>query len=215
MKGVWFNEKHSFTDFGLVLTSKEIEFPKPKTYIVDIPCADGSLDLSTALTDGEMKYENREINMEFALLHSPKRYESIRSLVASHLHGKIMKVKFDADPDFYYEGRCTIEDLKTDEVPAVMTITVDAEPYKLNVEESVITQTVKGSKTITVAEQKMKVVPIINLSTNMTMVYKTKEYQLVSGDNIIPDVQLYSGEDNILSFSGSGTVTIKFRGGEL
>ena len=55
--------KHSFRDFGLVLTSQEIGLPAPKTYIVEIEGRNGSLDLSESF--GEIKYENRELKFTF------------------------------------------------------------------------------------------------------------------------------------------------------
>jgi hypothetical protein len=215
MKGVLFDEKHSYSDFGLVLNSKDISLPEPKTYIIDVPCADGSLDLSTALTGGDIKYHNRTIVLEFTVLKPWKQLESLKSIIANHLHGKVMKVIFDADYDFFYTGRCKITNFSTDVIPATVTIEVDAEPYKFNIEETVISETVAGQKTIYVDEQKMKVVPTITVSSDMTLTYKTKLFQLFTGENIIPEIMLSSAEDNELLFSGNGDVTINFRGGEL
>lgn len=216
MKGVLFDEKHSYSDFGLVLNSKEISLPEPKTYIIDVPCADGSLDLSTALTGGDIKYQNRTITLNFTVLKPWKQLESLKSIIANHLHGKVMKVIFDADYDFFYTGRCKITSFNTDTIPATLTIEVDAEPYKFNIEETVISETVSGEQTIYVDKQKMKVVPTITVSNDMTVTYKTKLLQLRTGDNIIPEIMLSSAEeDNKLVFNGNGVVTIKFRGGEL
>jgi hypothetical protein len=215
MKGVLFDEKHSYSDFGLILNSKDISFPEPKTYIIDVPCADGSLDLSTALTGGDIKYKNRTIRMDFTVLKPWNELEILRSTIANHLHGKIMKVIFDADYEFFYTGRCKISNFKTDVIPAVLTIEVDAEPYKFNIEETVISEMVSGSKTIYVDEQLMKVVPTITVSSDMTVTHKTKIHQLFTGENIIPEIMLSSAENNELLFTGNGNVTIKFKGGEL
>jgi hypothetical protein len=215
MKGVLFDEKHSYSDFGLILNSKDISLPEPKTYIIDVPCADGSLDLSTALTGGDIKYQNRKIKLDFTILKPWNQLESLKSIIANHLHGKIMKVIFDADYDFFYTGRCRISNFKTDTIPATLTIEIDAEPYKFNIEETVIQETVSGEKTIHIDEQKMKVVPTITVTNDMTLTYKTKLFQLFRGENIIPEIMLFTAEENELLFSGNGNVTIKFRGGEL
>ena len=215
VKGVLFDEKHSYSDFGLVLNSKDISLPEPKTYIIDVPCADGSLDLSTALTGGDIKYKNRTIKLDFTVLKPWNQLEILRSTIANHLHGKVMKVIFDADFDSYYTGRCRITSFNSSSVPATLTIEIDAEPYKYNVEETVIFETVSGEKTIYIDEQLMKVVPTITVSNDMTLTYKTKLHQLYVGANIIPDIMLYSAEHNELTFNGNGDVTITFRGGEL
>lgn len=216
MNGVTFGNKHSYTDFNMILTSRTIPLPEPKTYVIDVPCADGQIDLSTALTDGDIKYKNRKIKMKFSLLPSNTPVETAKSTIAQHLHGKTMQVIFDADSNFYYTGRCKITEFNTDHVPITMTVEMDADPYKFNITETSIQNTATSAgRTVNVPEQKMKVVPVINVSANMTLVYKAKNYSLLTGDNIIPDVVLSSGADNTLVFKGSGTFKIKFRGGEL
>lgn len=215
VKGVLFGEKHSYSDFRLILNSKDISFPEPKTYVIDVPCADGSLDLSTALTGGDIKYKNRKITLEFTALKSWNELEMLRSTLTNHLHGKIMKVIFDADVESYYSGRCTITSFNTSKIPATLTIEIDAEPYKFNVEETVLVETVNGEKAIYIDDQLMKVVPTISASADMTVTHKSKMYQLYAGDNIIPEIALSSMEENLLVFNGNGIVTIRFRGGEL
>ena len=48
----------------------------------------------------------------------------------------------------------------------------------------------------------------------MSVAYKTKSYQLVKGLNYVPEMILDEGI-NILIFSGSGIVTVDYRGGSL
>ena len=167
------------------------------------------------MTGGDIKFQNRTIKLDFTVLKPWNQLESLKSIIANHLHGKIMKVIFDADYDFFYTGRCRITSFKTDAIPATLTIEVDAEPYKFNIEETVISETVSGERVIYVDEQKMKVVPTITVSSDMTVSHKTKVFQLYTGENIIPEITLSSAEDNELTFNGNGNVTIKFRGGEL
>lgn len=215
MNGVWFDDKHSFSDFGLVLNSRNIPLPEPKTYTIEVPCADGILDLSTALTGGEVKYANRAIDMTFTVMSSGSQLETVKSRIANHLHGKTMNVVFDADSGFFYSGRCKIAEFNTSVNPAIMTISVDADPYKYNSEVTTETVTVSSSASVTIDDQNMKVVPTITVSDDMQLVYKTKNYSLLEGDNIIADVVLSSGSNNVLQFVGNGTATITFRGGEL
>lgn len=234
MKGVKFGTKHSFDDLNLILNNKDIPLPEPKTYILDVPGADGQLDLSTALTDGDIKYKNRILTFNFTINEPFDKWEFVKSKVAAYLHGKIMEVILDVDKDYFFIGRCTISTAKTRNPVATLTVTVDAEPYKYSVHtstERVIWDTfnfetgiwydmagltVSGEKTVVVPSQEMRVVPTIIVSNDMSLVYKTTQYALYTGDNIIPAVQLSSNEeDNTLKFIGNGTVTIDFRGGIL
>ena len=63
--GVLFNNIHSFYDLDLILSAVEVPPAIPKMVYVDIPGADGSLDLTEA--HGEVKYNDRTISMLFTL----------------------------------------------------------------------------------------------------------------------------------------------------
>lgn len=232
MKGIIFGTKHSYDDLDLILNSKSIPLPEPKTYILDVPGADGSLDLSTALTDGTMKYKNRELQFNFTINKPFEEWEQVKSKIAAYLHGKIMEVRVEADEGYFYSGRCKVENISTKNPKATLTITVDADPYKYDdLDSSERTEwegfdgnplewnysiTVSTETTTIVPPQKMKVVPTINVSADMTLVYKTSQIALYEGDNIIPSVVLSELQaDNTLKFLGTGTAKIKFRGGVL
>ena len=49
IQGVTFGIKHSYEDFGLILSSKEIGLPTPKTESVSVIGRNGNLDLTDAL----------------------------------------------------------------------------------------------------------------------------------------------------------------------
>ena len=68
MTGVRFGEIHSYNNLGLVLSSVEITPPEPKVYRISVPGADGDIDITGALTDGDVKYERRILTIEFAML---------------------------------------------------------------------------------------------------------------------------------------------------
>ena len=58
-----FGEIHT-SSYGLVLSKKTIEAPSPKLETVDIPGADGKLDMTEYF--GDVKYNNRKIKLEFS-----------------------------------------------------------------------------------------------------------------------------------------------------
>lgn len=55
----------TFTDWGLKLESMSISFPEAKTDQVDIPGANGLLDLSEV--NGQICYKNRTLTLNFSL----------------------------------------------------------------------------------------------------------------------------------------------------
>lgn len=232
MIGVKFNDKHSYDDFGLILSSKSIPLPKPKTESVTVPGSDGELDLSTALTDGEVKFNNRTLTFKFSLLTKSRTWEGIKSAVSNYLHGKKMNVILDTDKAFYYVGRCTVDPFSESKKGATLTIKVNADPYKydildsteewewdsFNFETGIIYNlneiSVTPNTEITIPSRRMKVVPVITTSAAMDVVFNGVYYSLEQGDNRILNI-IFSEGENKLTFKGTGVVTIRFRGGSL
>ncbi|MCR2365447.1 hypothetical protein NSR35_26285, partial [Salmonella enterica] len=61
MKQIIIKGKKTYDDLGLLLApDSSIGEAKVKTYLVDIPNGNGTLDLSEAIT-GEVSFEDREI----------------------------------------------------------------------------------------------------------------------------------------------------------
>ena len=215
MYGVTFGNKHSFDDLGMILTSRDIPLPEPKIHTIEIPCADGVIDVSTALTDGIMKYKNREITMNFTVDTSVSSFEEVKSIISNHLHGKTLKVVFDVDPDFFYWGRCTVDDINTTKYPATVSIYVDAKPYKYKNTETVVTDTVTSTpKTITLTNGAMPVTPTITVTSETTIVFNGDTFSINAGTHKVLGLTLTEG-DNELSVKGSGSVVFKYTEGSL
>ena len=139
--GLTFNEKHSYHDYGMYL-SKPPDFgsPEPKIQTIDIPGRDGVLDFSTAAT-GEMMYSNRQMTFTFVTEIQRERREAFRSRLWSELHGKHVIVVYDLDPDWYYDGIASVTFQNVESWKMKIVITVDAKPYKLKNDETVVTVT--------------------------------------------------------------------------
>lgn len=90
--------KHSYTDFGVILTEQNIGLPSPKIYSVSIEGMDGSLDLSECF--GEMKYENRTLKFTFESIEKITDWQAKMINISSFLHGHKMKIKTWSDPNF-------------------------------------------------------------------------------------------------------------------
>ena len=91
--GVTIGEKHTLKDWNLGWTAITLGFPEPKTYELDIQGADGTLDITEAVTGGDVKYKNRSLSLEF---ETPDEdffeWGSIVSDIANYLVGKKMKI---------------------------------------------------------------------------------------------------------------------------
>ena len=129
------NEKSAFYDWNIVLTKAEIPLPTPKTSIVDIKGADGVLDLTDALT-GDVQYNNRAIKLTFEMMDDTDFYDLI-SDISNYLHGRVVTVRLTKDEDYYYIGRATINQWECIKRKGKIVISVDCEPYKYAVIETI------------------------------------------------------------------------------
>lgn len=227
MNGVKFGDKHSYFDFDLILTNKEIQYPDPKTEKVDVMGMDGELDLTNVLGD-TVKFHNRKLSFTFTLIkNSQKEFANSLTEIANYLHGNKFRIVIDSDSEYYYVGRCTINKFKTDKRTSTIQIDVDAEPYKYEVipenkrwlwnpfsfENGVIPNTeisITGSKELHLKNLKKVVIPKITCSVPMTLTIDGKTYNLKSGENLIHEIKLHEGDNLVTVTVESGTGTIKF-----
>lgn len=229
--GVMFGDKHSFSDWCLLWEKFEITYPDAKTYSIDIPGANGILDLTDALTP-VVKYSNRSVDFVFSFCGDYEEWHSTLNKVANYLHGKKMKIISDTETDYYYVGRLKLDTEKTDDTICQLTITGDVEPYKYELLDSVDAWLwdpfqfetgvireykdiiVNGSTTVEVIGSEMPVSPVFICSSDMTMAFDGNTYSLFAGENRIYGFYIRDG-DYKMTFEGTGTVSIEYRGGKL
>lgn len=134
MRGISFNSKHSYWDWGLMLAKPpKISSPEPKTHYVDIPGAHGAMDLTEALT-GKVQYKNRDIEMEFVAMADREDWSAIYSDILAVLHGQVAEITLDDDPQHYYKGRVKVGDPQRDRKHVIIKMTAEVEPFKRSYE---------------------------------------------------------------------------------
>lgn len=207
------NEKSAYDDWNIVLTKAEIPLPTPKTSIVDIKGADGVIDLSEVLT-GDILYNNRTIKLTFEMLND-NDYYSLITEISNYLHGKMVTVTLNNDEDYYYAGRATINQWECVKRKGTIVITVDCEPYKYAVIETVRTVSVTGkTKSIILINNRKRVCPILNVTGTITLTIDSVDYELAEGKQQLSNFILVEG-NNAIKISGNGTLTITYRQGAL
>lgn len=230
MQTVTFGTKNSYDDFGLILTDKDIGFPEPKLEEVDVIGADGVIDLSEVLND-DIKYKTRKLQFTFTVLKGNKYWASTVADVANYLHGKKLRIQMDFDPAYYYTGRCKINSFKTSKRLCTITIDVECEPYRLDINGNgekwlwdtfsfqngfirVNAVTVNGSLQVNLQNQRKIVSPTFTCSTAMTVTFDGVTYNLPKGKTQVLGIRLQYGT-NYVTFKGNGTVKIEYQGGAL
>ena len=194
--------KHSYLDFGVILTEQNIGLPSPKTYTVNIEGMDGALDLSECF--GEMKYENRTIKFTFESIDKITDWQAKMIKISSFLHGQKMKITTWSDPDFYYVGRCRIDEYNSKSKLGKIVISCDCEPFKYK--QNITTfNLVEGSNTV----QNSRMTVYADLINEAEITINGKTYN--AGAHL-RTIKLTSGTNNLNS---SGSATLTFQEGEI
>ena len=194
--------KHSYTDFGVILTEQNIGIPPPKTYTVDIEGMDGNLDLSESF--GEVKYNNRTLKFTFESIEKITDWQAKMKDISSFLHGQKMKISIWSDPDFYYIGRCSIDEYNSNARLGKIVICCDCKPYKYK--QAITTKNITTGTNILNNSRMTVFADLVNESE---ITINTKTY---SSGTHLRTIKLICGENKLIS---SGDATLTFQEGEI
>ena len=227
---VLFGDVKSHEDWGLKLETIQLSFPEAKTDQIDVPGANGIIDLTEV--NGQVCYKNRTMTLTFSLDDDYTEWHLLSSRIAKELHGKMIKCILPDDPNYYYEGRFSLDSKKTNDVITDIVITGDVHPFKLDVyssseewlwdpfsfEDGIIRSyhdiEVSGTTSVSVIGSEMTVVPKFICSADMDLEFNGSVFHLSAGETTDYDIILSDGENQLI-FTGQGTVTIEYRGGIL
>ena len=130
---ITFGEKNTWDDWRLVPSSRPVfNPPAQKVKTLDIPGGDGVIDLSQALT-GYPVYQNRTGSIEFIVMNGFRPWHMAYSDIMDYLHGQTMRAVLEDDPEYFYEGRFTVNAWKSEKDWSRITIDYSVGPYKWSV----------------------------------------------------------------------------------
>lgn len=134
---VTFGDKNTWDDWRLVPSSRPVfNPPAQKVKTLDIPGGDGVIDLSQALTRYPV-YQNRTGSIEFIVMNDFKPWHMAYSDIMDYLHGQSMRAILEDDPEYFYEGRFTVNTWKSEKDWSRIVIDYDVGPYKWSVLSSI------------------------------------------------------------------------------
>lgn len=220
--GVLFDDIHSFRDLNLVLAPFVLPPAKPKTNYIDVPGRDGSIDATEAT--GEVKYEDREFSFTFSVFPQDElTFEERQTVVSNALNGKRCKITIEKDPDYYFIGRCTVNEHFANKRLRQIVVSVRVAPYKLKHQETVESFDLSWgeNRTIILTNGKKRVVPSILVSgggVNISFDGYRKSFNQNSEEYEDLNIRLKEGE-NILTLEpilfSNPTVKFTYREGDL
>jgi len=126
-----FAGKNTWRDWHLIPTTRPVVAQAGiSTSFVDIPGRrNGSIDMTDSLT-GHVIYGARSGSFQFIVDNDHEYWETIRSKIVSYLHGKRMKMCLEDEPYYYYEGRFSLSEMRSEASYSTITIGYALEPYK-------------------------------------------------------------------------------------
>lgn len=226
---VSFDDKWITKDFDIIFSEKAISPAEPYVTFIEIPGSSDVIDLTEILT-GDIEYKQRKITLKLESAHGKDSYYSDFSKLSNYMHGKKMKIIFNKDSGYYWIGRIKVTGSDPKFYGSTITVEATVDPYKYETQSSLepwlwdsfsfvdgiirdyFDITVPGS--LTIVGRRKRVCPKIICSGAMTVTYLGNTYQLTAGENLITDIFIGEGE-HVLTFGGSGTVSVDYQGGSL
>lgn len=137
---ITFGDKNTWDDWRLVPETRPVvNPPEPKVSVIDIPGSDGVLDLTNALSK-YTNFSNRTGSIDFIVVNDfyypvddERQWYAVYSDILNYLHGQKMKMILEDDLQYYYEGRFSVNEWKSDKNFSRITIDYDVGPYKWNI----------------------------------------------------------------------------------
>ena len=226
---VW---KNTWDDWHLIPKTRPVfNPPQIKTHYIEIPGGDGVIDLTEYLT-GRPKFGNRTGSFEFYVDNDFKDWTHLYSELLEQFRGQQLMAILEDDPAYYYFGRFSVNNWKSDAARSSIVIDYNVDPYKRTLVSSTddwIWDTfnfetdlafvyrnivIDTERIVRIIGGNMPFIPTIVSSSSMMAIFKGKEYHLKAGENYPSGMVIQNGE-NLVMFKGSGTVEIRFRWGKL
>ena len=181
MDKVRFDGMDSYDEWGYHLAHKVIGEAEPKYNLVQVPGGVGYIDLTNAL--GVMGYNEREI--EFTMKDIAAHSEFVRhySSMQADIHGKRCKVTLSDDPDYYWDGRCSVGAMEQDGTACYVPVVVICQPYKLKQSKTVVQDdSLTGEyKEIVLSNDTMPTIPTITVQQETSIQYNGATYSINTG----------------------------------
>ena len=163
---------------------------------------DGKLNLSESL--GEVKYNNRTLKFTFESIEKITDWQAKMKDISSFLHGQKMKISIWSDPDFYYIGRCSIDEYNSNARLGKIVISCDCKPFKYKQNITTFSLTVGDN----IVNNSRKTV-FANLVNESEITINTKTY---SAGTHLRTIKLICGVNRLIS---NGNATLTFQEGDL
>lgn len=213
--GVTIDDINTLEEWGLLLLADvTIGAATVKTNYIEIPEADGALDLTAALT-GVPVYANREISFTLFAGRRPGgapgpanewELERIKSDLSGYCNGQKRRLWLPDDPGHYFTGRMQIGDksgYNSGQIPVTMT----ADPWRYKNEPTAYTL---AAGVYRLSNEGRRAIPTFETEAAAQVIFGDTTYQLAPGENRFEDLVFTAGLNEI-QISGTAPVTVIYQ----
>lgn len=142
------NGINTWDDWHLIPSSRPLITPPSfKSNYIDVPGANGSIDASTTILtyprynqDGSIAastvsesyptYNNRTGSIEFYVMNDYGEWYNRFSEAMDYLHGQKVKIILEDEPDYYYQGRMTVNQWRSEKDWSKIVLDYNVAPFK-------------------------------------------------------------------------------------
>lgn len=222
---LYFNNKKSFEDFNLYIESFSISPPVPIVKEERIPYRSGTLDFS--MVNSNRLFQNRiiEVTLFWKSDTNDNLFNQYSDIQMWLLNCFSSKISFDGITGEYVGKVREISDIALLKYSGRLTVNFECEPYKSNPYGEYLWDSfnfskdnapinifaIDGDRNLTIHNDGISITPTITLygDSSMQLIINSKRYTLNKGDNLIHDIVLENGDNNI-SLIGTGTIEFNF-----
>lgn len=211
MRYLMLDKYSTWHDWRLTLTAQDLTPPEPKTNYIELGGANGTLDLTEALT-GEVAYADRIYKASFWTSEGTydDRLRVVQDIVNA-LHGRKVPIVLPDDPEHYLLGRVRVVSRVWDQVHTELAIEAICDPWLYAVNETERRVDMFGTQDVVIHNHGRKTLcPVITATNRMTLAYNGTTVDLPVGTYQVTDLRLTPGA-NVISVTGYGTLTFKYR----
>lgn len=187
-----------------------------KTNYVEKTGGDGSWDLSTALTDGLLRYGDRDFSATLECSEGDRLHrEAIIAELVNTLDGARVRLELPDDKEHYLVGRLSISKSYNDMAHCSVAISATCEPWKYRKSDTVVrlTAATEQKKAELVNHGRRAVVPTITVSgpgASVLLSYGSKSISSTAATFKWAELLLTPGIHD-LTYSGAGSIEIRYQ----
>ena len=161
-----------------------VESPEAKTFYVDIPYGDGSIDLTEAVT-GKVSYKDRLITFVLERLRPKDSWQTYYNDLVKAYHGKTVRLVMPDMAGYHFIGRMSVGQFTRGDYLSI-PCEVLCKPYKLknDVTTNTFTSTITESVVI-LQNEMMETVPTFTTSAEVTIKYGTSQWTINAGTHTL------------------------------